>query len=114
MTAAGTVLLAPFKVTFDRVASFSASRGQRALVLTGGDDGVAGFMRLQQALSHALAKAGLRLPRQSGFSPHMTLMYVDRVCDFPIPPIDWTVDRFVLVDSLFGQSRHVHLGQWGL
>ena len=112
MTAAGAVSMASFKVTFDRVASFSASRGQRALVLTGDDAGVAGFMRLQQALQHALAKAGLKLPRQSALSPHMTLMYIDRVCDFPIPPIDWIVDRFVLIDSLFGQSRHVHLGQW--
>ena len=35
MRAAGTVSMAPFKVEFDRVASFSASHGQRALVLTG-------------------------------------------------------------------------------
>ena len=115
MRAAGTVSMAPFKVGFDRVASFSASHGQRALVLTGDGDGVAGFMRLQEALKHALMKAGSSLPRQSSLSPHLTMMYDEnRACDFSIEPIGWTVSRFVLVDSLVGQSRHVHLGQWFL
>lgn len=115
MRAAGTVSMAPFRAEFDRVVSFSGSHGQRALVLTGNGDGVAGFMRLQEALKHALIKAGLRLPRQLGFSPHLTMMYDEsRTCDFPIEPIGWTVSRFVLVDSLAGQSRHVHLGQWFL
>lgn len=117
MRAAGTVSMAPFRVEFDRVASFAASHGRRALVLTGGGDGVAGFMRLQEALKHALMKAGSRLPRQSGSAPHLTMMYENRACDFPVEPIEpigWTVSRFALVDSLVGQSRHVHLGQWFL
>ncbi len=113
--AAGTVSMAPFRVEFDRVASFSGSHGQRALVLTGDGDGVAGFMRLQEVLNHTLKKAGLRLPRQPGSSPHLTMMYDEnRTVDFAIEPIGWTVSRFVLVDSLVGQSRHVHLGQWFL
>ena len=114
MRAAGTVSIAPFRVEFDRVASFSGSHGQQALVLTVDSVGVAGFLRLQEALKHALMKAGLRLPRQSGSSPHMTMMYEKRACDFSVDPIGWTVSRFVLVDSLVGQSRHVHLGQWFL
>lgn len=114
MGAAGAVSMAPFNVVFDRVASFSASHGQRALVLTGAGDGVAGFLRLQEALKHALMTAGLRLPRQSASSPHLTMMYESRICDFAIEPIRWTVSRFVLVDSLVGQSRHVHLGGWSL
>lgn len=115
MRAAGTVSMAPFRAEFDRVASFSASHGQRALVLTGAGDGVAGFMKLQEALKHALMKAGLRPLRQPNYSPHLTMMYDEnRTCDFPIEPIGWTVSRFVLVDSLVGQSRHVHLGQWFL
>ena len=114
MRAAGTVSMAPFRVEFNRFASFSGGLGKRALVLTGGEDGAAGFVTLRQTLSQAMMKAGLRLPRQSGGSPHMTLMYDDRVCDCPIEPIGWTVSRFVLVDSLVSQSRHVHLGQWFL
>ncbi|MGH8673101.1 MAG: 2'-5' RNA ligase family protein [Burkholderiales bacterium] len=115
MRAAGTVSMAPFRGEFGRVASFSASHRQRALVLTGDGDGVAGFMRLQEALGHALMKAGLKLPRQSSSSPHLTMMYDEnRTCDFAIEPIGWTVSGFVLVDSLVGQSRHVHLGRWAL
>ena len=111
--AACAVSMAPFRVEFDRVAHFSAGYRKRALVLTGDDDGVVGFMRLQRALSQALMKAGLRLPRQSGSLPHLTMLYGEnRTFDFPIEPIGWTIDRFVLVDSLVGQSRHVHLGQW--
>ena len=111
--AAGIVSMAPFKVAFDRVASFSGSHGQRALVLTGDGDGVAGFLRLKEALRHALMKAGLRLPRQPNSSPHMTTAYIEnRTFDFCIEPIGWTVSRFVLIDSLIGQSRHEHLGQW--
>jgi RNA 2',3'-cyclic 3'-phosphodiesterase len=113
--AAGAVSMAPFRAEFDRVASFSASYGQRALVLTGDGDGVGGFLRLKGALRHALMKAGLRLPRQPNSSPHMTMAYIEnRTFDFRIEPIGWTVRRFVLIDSLVGQSRHVRLGQWYL
>jgi len=113
MMAAGTVSTAPFRVEFDRVASFSGGHGKRALVLTGGD-GVAGLVTLRTALSQAMMKVGLRPRQRSGISPHLTMMYADRKCEFPIEPTGWTVTRFVLVDSLFGQSRHVHLGQWSL
>lgn len=113
MRAAGTVSIAPFKVEFDRVASFSGGHGKRALVLTGGD-GLDGLVTLRKAVSHAMTKAGLRLRPQSGSSPHLTMMYEDRTCDFPIEPIGWTVSRFVLIDSLVGQSRHMHLGHWSL
>ena len=113
--AADAVSMAPFKVEFDHVASFSASHGQRALVLTGDGDRVAGFTRLKEALEHALMKAGLKLQRQPNSTPHLTMMYVEnRTFDVAIEPIGWTVNRFVLVDSLVGQSRHVHLGQWFL
>lgn len=114
LRAAGTVSMAPFRVKFDRVASFSAGHGKRALVLTGDGDGVAGVLRLQEALKHAAMTAGLRFPPQPGSAPHLTMMYESQTCDFPIAPIGWTVSRFVLVDSLVGQSRHVHLGRWSL
>ncbi|MEQ1578070.1 MAG: 2'-5' RNA ligase family protein [Hyphomicrobium sp.] len=114
MRAASTVSMAPFKVEFDRVASFSGGHGKRALVLTGGD-GLDGLVTLRKALRQAMTKAGSRLQPQSGSSPHLTMMYDDRACDsFPIEPISWTVSRFVLVDSLVGQSRCMHLGQWSL
>ncbi|MGQ0672675.1 MAG: 2'-5' RNA ligase family protein [Hyphomicrobium sp.] len=114
MRAADTVSMAPFKIEFDRIASFSGGHGKRALVLTGGD-GLDGLVTLRKALSKAMTKVGSRLQPQSGSSPHLTMMYDDRVCDsFPIEPLSWTVSGFALVDSLVGQSRHMHLGQWSL
>lgn len=112
LRAGSVVSMAPFLAKFDRVASFSGGHGKRALVLTGDGDGVAGFIRLQEALKHALMEAGLRLPRQSGSTHHLTVMYERRACDFAIPPIGWTVSGFTLIESLVGQSRHVLRGQW--
>lgn len=110
---ADNVSMAPFTVAFDRVANFAGGNGRRALVLTGGE-GVAGLVRLQQALSLAMKKAGLGLRQRDEFTPHVTMMYADHMCDFPIEPVSWIVDEFVLVDSLWGQSRHVQLGRWPL
>lgn len=53
----GAVSMAPFRVEFNRFASFSGGRGKRALVVTGDEDGVAGFVMLRGALSQALMKA---------------------------------------------------------
>jgi 2'-5' RNA ligase len=114
MLAARTVSMAPFKVEFDRIATFSGGRGKQALVLTGNDDAVAGFVMLQKSLCQAMAKIGLKLRRPSSFSPHLTMMYANQRFDRPIRPVSWTVNRFVLVDSLVGRSTHVHLGQWSL
>jgi len=33
---------------------------------------------------------------------------------YPIAPIDWLVTDFVLVSSVFGQSRHDILDHWQL
>lgn len=111
--AASTVSAAPFTVVFDRIASFGGGRGNRALVLTG-SEGVVGLVRFQEAISLAMAKAGVGGRQKQSFTPHMTLMYTDETCDMPIEPISWTVDEFVLIDSPFGRSRHDLLGRWSL
>ena len=112
MTAAGTISVAPFRVEFDRIASFSGGRGKRAIVLTGEGEGIDGLEMLGCRLSQAMAVAGVRLPQQPASTPHLTMMYENQDCGHAIEPIGWTVNRFVLVDSLFGHSRHVHLGEW--
>jgi len=111
MTAAGTVSMPPFKVMFNRISSFNGGSGQLALVLTG-DEGIVGFRKLQEALSLALARAGLSRRRKTLPTPHMTIAYSDRSCELSIEPICWTVNEFVLIDSLVGQSRHLLLGRW--
>lgn len=106
---AGTVSMAPFEVVFDRVASF----GGGALVLTGGA-GIAGIVRLREALILALSKGGVSARPSKSFTPHLTMAYADRRCEFSIEPMCWPVSEFVLVDSLVGQSRHIVLGRWPL
>lgn len=105
--AASTVVLSPFDVAFDHVASFGHP-ARRPLVLLGGE-GVAGVMRLEQALGEAMAKAGFRWS-PGGYTPHVTLMYEEkdigtRTCE----TISWTVDRIELIHSLYGRSRYTTL-----
>jgi 2'-5' RNA ligase len=107
---ASTVSLAPFLVEFDHVKAFAGGSGKRALALTGGK-GVTGLIGLQQALSSAMAKEGVRI-RSRRYTPHLTMMYADRVCELSIEPIFWTVDEFVLLDSLYGRSKHMLLDRW--
>lgn len=112
---ADTVAISPFTVVFDRVATFGGgSNGKHPLVLAGGD-GAIGLFRLQEALSLALMKVGVKAPRSSGtFTPHMTLMYAEQKCDMAIAPLSWTVDSFALIDSSIGLSQHRVARQWSL
>jgi 2'-5' RNA ligase len=42
--------------------------------------------------------------------PHIALLYGERaVEEYPIEPICWTVNEFVLIHSLNG---HAHLARW--
>jgi RNA 2',3'-cyclic 3'-phosphodiesterase len=105
--AADRVALRPFKVTFDRVQSWRASRGP--LVLVGGE-GVRGLERLHDAL-HVAHK----VPPDPNFKPHVSLIWSrDFLPERVIEPFSWTVREFVLIQSVYGQSRHEVLGRWPL
>lgn len=111
--AAAGVTMPPFDVGFDRVASFSRRRNL-PLVLLGGD-GVAALTTLHLALVAALQTAGLGDERESGYTPHLTLLRDDRrVAEQPVEPIGWTAREFVLVHSQIGRGRHVTLARWPL
>ena len=46
------------------------------------------------------------------FTPHVTLLYAERrVEEYPIEPIRWMVNEFVLVHS---KNGHAHLARWPL
>ena len=111
--AAAAAAVRPFEVVFDRAISFPTGRPTRPLALIGGD-GVIGVEMLQQRLFAEMKRVGLRV-RKLGQRPHMTLLY-DRcsVAEQPVEPVRWTVREFVLVHSLYGQSRHVPLARWPL
>jgi 2'-5' RNA ligase len=126
--AAGSALrMAPFEVTFDRVASFNNRSRNRPLVLKDGGTGsgasssglVGGGIRSLRDFHHALGEAllGVGLGRWASpvFTPHVTLLYDDRaVEETPVEDIGWTVREFVLVHSLLGGGRHVALARWPL
>ncbi|HKX41090.1 MAG TPA: RNA 2',3'-cyclic phosphodiesterase [Burkholderiaceae bacterium] len=98
--------VAPFKVGFDRVASFPRKDRRRPLVLQG-DDGVLAVTALHERLHAAMSEAGLVPPAPGRYTPHLTLLYDDRTVDgLMIDPIIWTVREFVLVHSLIGRKMH--------
>ena len=112
--AAATIAMPRFRVGFDWVASFRA-RHNRPLVL-GGDDGVSGLISLRDRLVAATVDIPGSVPAsRREFTPHLTLLYDGRnVREEPVEEIGWPVTEFVLIRSLFGQSRHVVLGRWPL
>jgi 2'-5' RNA ligase len=110
---ASGVVLPPFTVAFNSVASFRGRPDNQPFVLRG-DDGVVGLLALQQRLAAAMTKAGLgRLAPH--YTPHVTLMYGDRgVAEQAVGPICCAVREFVLVHSLLGRSRYVALARFPL
>jgi 2'-5' RNA ligase len=101
-----------FEVGFDRASSFNGKPRNHPFVLLG-DTGVAALRKLQSALGRSLAGAGLGRLLGSEFTPHVTLLYDDRVITSQaIDPIAWRVNEFVLVHSLLGQGERRILGRW--
>jgi 2'-5' RNA ligase len=102
----------PFEIVFDRAMSFA---GNGALVLRA--SGCLALASLHHALGIEMKKAGIGRSVTPRFTPHMTLLYSDRmVKEQPIEPVRWTVRDFVLVQSLRGrgESHHNHLARWPL
>jgi 2'-5' RNA ligase len=103
------VKMIPFEVSFDRTASFRGRPGNRPFVLVGGDT-LDRLKSLGHALSAAVAEQGMVRRAQQDFTPHVTLLYAERAVDeYPVAPISWTVNEFVLIHSLKG---HRHVARW--
>lgn len=104
----------PFAVTFDRAESFASMPRNRPLVLRGGE-GLSALMAFHQGLGMALRKNNLGQWAKPGYTPHVTLLYDDSLLGpTPIAPVVWTAAEVVLVHSLLGETRHVHLARWPL
>lgn len=117
--AASKIELPAFDVTFDRAMSFLGRPKNKPFVLRGNeqtDGGLSALMVFQKAFYLAMCRAGLQGPRANAkFAPHVTLMYDDRtVKEQAVEPISWRASEFVLVHSLIGQTKHIHLGRWPL
>lgn len=113
--AALAVSVPPFEISFDRALSFTNKRKKtRPLVLRAGRDVVA-LSALHCAVGEAMTRAGLGRWVTRHFTPHMTLLYDRRlVHEHTIEAFGWTVTDFVLVHSLLGQCKHIHLARWPL
>lgn len=114
---AGQVRFAPFEVQLDRIGSYTGSGSAGDLVTLQGDAGVLGVIQLQRTLADQMRKAGLgRYVRRSWFTPHMSLLYQTWPASIqrPIPPVQWTAHKLVLVHSEVGRTRHNPLGEWAL
>jgi RNA 2',3'-cyclic 3'-phosphodiesterase len=110
--ALGELRAQPFRVSFDRTASFRGRSGSRPFVLIG-DDGLNQLRSFRQALGAELARQGLKHRAKTNFEPHVTLLYDDRsVEEYPVAePISWVINEFVLIHSFSG---HAHLAKWRL
>ncbi|MDO8977713.1 MAG: 2'-5' RNA ligase family protein [Afipia sp.] len=114
MRAGGNVSTPPFEVRFDRAMSFYRRQRTRAFVLrTRGN--TAALSGLHRALGDCMKAEGLGNQVASYFTPHMTLLYDTRMVEeHAIEPLRWDVTELVLVHSLLGQRKHVHLAHWPL
>ena len=110
-TAASTVKMAPFEVTFDHVQTWEKSK---ALVLLG-DKSPTGLVALQRSIGAALTNIGLGSLVRKSFTPHITLIrgrgYVE---DLTVQSFQWTVHEFALVYSLVGEGEYEWLNRWPL
>jgi RNA 2',3'-cyclic 3'-phosphodiesterase len=107
--AASHVRMPAFEASFDRTMSFRRRERSYPLVLVG-DDGLRRLKSFRQRLGSALAEKGLGRLARRDFTPHITLMYGEREVDeYPVEPVCWTVNEFVLIHSLDG---HACLGRW--
>jgi RNA 2',3'-cyclic 3'-phosphodiesterase len=112
--AGAAVSTPPFPLMFDRVMSFNSGQRKRPLVLCPSCD-LAGLFKLHLVLGEAMKRARIGRHLRSHFTPHMTLLYDNRVVrELRIEPILATVQDFVLVHSIIGQHRHIELARWPL
>lgn len=107
---AGTAIVAePFDMRLDKL-SFSnrsaALRPSRSVPL---------LNQLQRSIVKAMWGVGIALRPGWSFSPHQTLFYRNGPPSHrSIDGFSWSLDRFVLVCSHVGRTRHDILGTWTL
>lgn len=112
--AARSVDMPSFEIGFDEAMSFQRNDDKLAFVLRA-TKGVSEVNTLARRIGERMRAAGLLRGSVRPIVPHVTMLY--DVCDVPrrpVPPIRWTVDRFVLIHSLRGRSIHKQKGGWDL
>jgi 2'-5' RNA ligase len=100
-----------WEIAFDRIASFRGKH-KHPCVLRCPDTESGAHALWRETWAH-FAAAGFTQWLQSGFTPHVTLLYGDRLLPAPmaIEPIRWTVRELVLVHSRLGMTEYHSLGR---
>jgi 2'-5' RNA ligase len=112
--AGASVAMPPFEIEFDRAMSFARKNEKPPVVLRASGD-VTLLMTFHRLLGEALKRARLCRRVPSHFTPHMTLLYDQRVVkEQAIEPVRLPVRDFALVHSLVGRSHYIELARWPL
>ena len=99
---------APFPLAFDRI------ENRKAVTLRTRDP-LAEARAFQKALVQHLLVHKAPMTLGTTPEPHLTINYAgDRLRAEKTPPIGWTVDAIILVESLVGKTTHVEHGRWRL
>ncbi|WP_139237301.1 2'-5' RNA ligase family protein [Polaromonas sp. YR568] len=103
-----------FEVGFDQALSFNAKAApKKAFVLQMGE-GREQVLALCKKLKLCLAMAGVHSDDKAA-APHMTLARaVQTIPLTEVSLVRWTATRLVLVHSVVGDTRHIHLQSWPL
>jgi 2'-5' RNA ligase len=109
--AAARVSAAPFTWTLDNVGSFRGNPPPCVVRGSATSDALELFWR---DLRRELVLEGHARQVGNTFTPHVTLARLrsGMLEDTPIVPIEWRVDGFALVHSIFGQRDYRVLGRW--
>lgn len=113
--AAPHVRTAPFTLCFDRLMTFNGTPGNLPMVIAT-DNASSKPKEIAAELHVALRALGITASQSPKVNPHVTLAYgsgLPKTRHLP-KPILWTISEITLIDSLYGQGRHVSLGQWPL
>lgn len=111
--AAGKLRMDPFEVVFDQALSFGGSTALKPFVLQMGE-GRAQVAELCKKLKLCLAMAGVHSDDKAT-TPHMTLARAGKgIAAQDVEPIRWKATGVVLVHSVVGETRHIHLQGWPL
>lgn len=110
-------------MTFERLLGFRRKSRNRPIVLLGNQAesvGLADLMAFQKVFYAQMCRAGLQgdkyIARQNvNFTPHTTLLYdMADVPELEIEQIRLRASEFVLVSSLLGETKYVHLARRSL
>lgn len=99
---------APFPLAFDRIENRKAVTLRTRAPL-------AEARAFQAALVRHLLEAKAPMMLGTTPEPHVTINYRgDRQGSQKMPPIGWTVDGIILMESVVGKTMHVEHGRWPL